>query len=134
MSARVSPGGRNDAIYERLIEIQERQNAIAESQVAAGMQRQHTDEKLGEMVGQIATMLDRRSPTFDLIRRNIEDSPEERLKAVNEVKSHVDKACEKMGNKMDGLWWRLAVATFLGSALGNGVGTSIIDWFFKLKP
>lgn len=123
-AGRLAPVDRSDAIYERLVEIQERQQAINEQQIAASAQRDRFFEKLAESVNAMARLLESRSDVFERIEKEIEARPHIVETTAKAVKDHVDEKIKSLA-----AW--LALATFAGSAAGNSV-KALVDWAWRI--
>lgn len=117
-------------MYERMIEIQERQAAIAQDQTASRERQDAILSRLVDMLGAMSRLLESRTHMFDKMNEGIEAVPTLADKAtteiVEQIRSHLDQRARSL------VYW-MAAATFLGSLLGNS-GHSLIDWLFKLAP
>lgn len=108
---RGAPDSRIDAIYERVIEIQERQQSFNEQLLAAGIRREEILDKMAQVVGRM--------------------SPQ--VEAVHHQAGQVDMRIGEVMKEIDKRMWFLFVATFAGSALGNSLH-AVVDWIWRLKP
>lgn len=104
-SVRRIPGTWQDAAYERLIEIQERQAAIAHAQAEAGVRRDEILAHLSEKIQEIPGIASRTS----------------------------DDLADKIAEQQKRLVWWLFAATFTGSMLG-GTANQLVDTLFKFHP
>lgn len=116
---RSAPADRIDAIYERQIEIQERQQSIAEQQVKSDEQRDRVLDKVMELVthGPDRIVSKVKSDIAEAVRTVMQETlkaTDDRLRTIVQPVVHVG--------------WALAIAILLAGIVGSPVG----HWFFTL--
>lgn len=122
-----APASKVDALYERLIEIQQTQAEIAREQAKAGVERDQIVVKLANMIENVQSTLKERGPVFQEIMEGVGAIPGIAGASVAEV---VEKVDAKLGQRNKALVIWVGIASFLGTALGG----SVHDWLGRLLP
>lgn len=124
-------------MIERLIQIQERQMAIAESQNQSGARRDETLVKVGDTLAELTQVVKGREALFQEIHEAVNELPEVTKSSASTVVVAISKLIGEeraaFSEQIRKLKWWLFAATFMGSLLG-GSSRELIEALLKFHP
>lgn len=148
-NGRRAPDTRFDAMYDRIIEVQQKQAAIAESQAAMGARRDQILDRVSETLaklGNLAEIISSLTKTnadeigqLAQVMGNHDNNSKEGREILRDALNHTKEAAiaeiKEDGQRRDKeqRWWLFAAA-LIGTALGSGTLAPWLEGLLKFHP